>query len=97
MRHVVILTLLVLGVVGCAATVRWDKTGVSDAERQRDQTECASRASLESSAPVAQSSGTMYSAPVDSNRVQVRPYDTQVYDECMRARGYERASPGASS
>jgi hypothetical protein len=87
-RRMVVLTLLVMGAAGCATAVRWEKSGASEAERQRDETECVARASRESTVPSAQTVGTTAGTPADPQQTRIRPYDSAVLDECMKARGY---------
>jgi hypothetical protein len=94
MRRFIALGLVVVGTASCAAGVRWERAGVTSAERQRDETECAARASRESTIPTAETAGLAYSTPVDAQRVAVRPYDTALFDQCMQARGYQRIAAG---
>ena len=47
MKRTIVLAVAVMSIVGCAAAVRWEKSGASEAERRRDETECTSRASRE--------------------------------------------------
>lgn len=90
MRRILVLTLAVTWTLGCAAAVRWEKSGASDAERQRDETECVARASRETTVPAAQTVG---STTTDPQRTRVQAYDPTVFDECMKTRGYQRVSP----
>jgi hypothetical protein len=94
-RRAVALGLVVIGAASCATAprVRWEKAGVSPGEQQRDETDCTSRASLESSVPSAQRVSPTGSTPVDPQVTRVRPLDSTVYEDCMRTRGYERIAP----
>jgi hypothetical protein len=94
MRRVVVLVLVVLGSAACAAGVRWEKAGASEAERQRDETECAARANRDRSVPaqrITTRSGTRASESIEL--VTVRDFDSGVFDECMQTRGYQRVTP----
>ena len=93
MRRVAVLILVALAGAACAATVKWEKTGVDAAERQRDETDCTSLASRQSSVPTAQNVGTTPGTPVDPQATRIRPFDTTVFDECMQTRGYQRVAP----
>jgi hypothetical protein len=93
MRRTVALILVAIAGVACSSTVKWQKAGVSAAEQQRDETDCTSRASLESSVPSAQRMSTTGSTPIDPTTTRVAPFDSAVYEECMRTRGYERVAP----
>jgi len=90
MRRVMALALVVIAGASCSTAIRWEKSGAGDAERQRDETECTARASRESTVSTAQSVGTTYGSPLDSQRTRIQPYDADLFDECMRTRGYER-------
>jgi hypothetical protein len=92
-KRIVVLTVAVMATLGCAAAVRWEKSGASEAERGRDETECASRASRESTVPSAQTVGTSTGTPADPQRTRVLLTDPAVFDECMKTRGYERVLP----
>jgi len=89
MGRVAVLILVALAGVACTATVKWEKTGVDATERQRDETDCTSQASRQSSVPTAQTYGTV----VDPQPSQARPVDSTAYEDCMRTRGYERIAP----
>ena len=91
MRRVMVFALVAVASASCATAIRWEKSGVGDAERRRDETECTSRASLEGEVPAAQSVGTTSGTPYDPQRARIRPYDATLFEECMRTRGYERA------
>jgi hypothetical protein len=88
------LGLVVIGTASCATVsrVRWEKAGVSPAELQRDETDCTSRATLDTGATTTQRMSTTTSTPVDPQR-RVSPVDSMVYEDCMRTRGYERIAP----
>jgi hypothetical protein len=95
MRRVVVLALFVLGSTACGAGVRWERSGATAAERQRDETECAARANRDRSVPVQRSvsgsSGRVGQEGIEL--VTVRDFDSGVFDECMKTRGYERVPP----
>jgi hypothetical protein len=93
MRRIIVLVAAVTWIVGCAAAIRWEKSGASEAERQRDETECVARASREGTVPTAQTVGTSPGTPGDSQRTRIQQYDPAVFDECMTARGYVRVPP----
>ena len=95
MRQALALVLVALASAACSSTVKWEKTGVSAGEQQRDETDCTARASRESSVPSAQRVSTTTSTPVDPQATQVRPFDSGVFEQCMRDRGYERVAPPA--
>jgi hypothetical protein len=91
MRRVVVLALCALGSAACGAGVRWERSGATEAERQRDETECASRANRDRSVPaqrITTRSGTRSTESIEL--VTVRDFDSDLFDECMRTRGYRR-------
>jgi hypothetical protein len=93
-RRAVVLALVISSSVACGAVgARWEKSGASEAERRRDEAECASRASRETTVPTAERAGSRAGTPYESQQVRIRDYDSGVFDECMRTRGYERV-PG---
>jgi hypothetical protein len=92
-RRLVVLAVAAVSTVGCTAAVRWEKPGASEAQRQRDETECVSRSSREGVVPSAQTVGTSPGTPTDPQRTRVLTTDPAVFDECMKARGYERVAP----
>ena len=92
-RRMVVLTLVVMGIAGCAAAVRWEKSGASEAERQRDEADCMARAGRESTLPSAPTAATSLGTPGDPQRARIHAYDPAVLDECMTARGYARVVP----
>ena len=85
-----VLTFVVLASASCSSAIRWEKSGVGVGEQQRDETECTSLASRESSVPTAQSTATSTGTPYDPQRARIQPYDAGVFEECMRTRGYQR-------
>jgi len=92
-RAVALLLVAIVGAACSAATVKWQKTGVSAGEQQRDETDCYSRASVEGSVPSAQRVSTTGSTPMDPQTTQVQPFDSGVFEQCMHDRGYERIAP----
>jgi hypothetical protein len=93
MRRIAVLAVALACALGCASAVRWQKSGASDAERQRDETECVSRASREGTIPTAQTVGTATGTPAESQRARIAQFDPALVEECMKARGYERVPP----
>jgi hypothetical protein len=96
MRRIVVLSVAVIWILGCSAAVRWEKSGVSDAQRQRDETECVSLASREGTIPTAQTTATSPTTPIDPQRTRVQGYDVVKFDECMKTRGYQQVAPARS-
>jgi hypothetical protein len=93
MRRTVVLalTLTALGATACATGVRWERTGGTEAERRRDEAECAARANRDRSVPAQRISARSGSRTTEGIEfVTVRDFDSGVFDECMRTRGYER-------
>jgi hypothetical protein len=90
MWRVVALALAVVAGASCSAAIRWEKPGVGDVDRRRDESECAARASREGEVPTAQSAGGTTGIPYDPQRARVQPYDATLFEDCMRARGYEQ-------
>ena len=93
MKRTIVLAVALMSIVGCAAAVRWEKSGASEAERQRDETACVARASREGNVPSAQTVATSPGTPADPQRTRVLTTDPVVFDECMKTRGYERVPP----
>ena len=91
MWRVFALTFLALGSVACATGARWERPGATEAERRRDETECAAQANRDRSVP-AQRIVTRPGGRTTEGMelVTVRDFDSGVFDECMRARGYAR-------
>jgi hypothetical protein len=99
MRRVAVLLLVALGIAACATGARWERPGASEAERRRDEAECAAQANRDRSVPaqrIVTRSGGRTTEGV--GLVTVRDLDPGVFDECMRTRGYDRvpARPSAS-
>jgi len=95
MRRILILALVVIAGVSCSQAVRWQKSGISAAEQQRDEADCTARASREASVPTAARVGSGTNPPYDPQQAQVQAYDVNVFAECMRSRGYEQVTPAA--
>ena len=89
MRYIAVVA-AALALASCGTAVKWQKPGVSAADQQRDETDCTSRANREGTIPTAGVAGTTTGTPVASQQVRIQPYDVQVFEECMRTRGYER-------
>ena len=91
MWRVFALTFLALGSVACATGARWERPGATEADRRRDETECAAQASRDRSVPAQRTitrSGGRTTEGMEL--VTVRDFDSGVFDECMRTRGYAR-------
>jgi hypothetical protein len=94
MKRVMLCAFVVIASASCSSAIRWEKPGVGESERQRDETDCTARASRESNVPSAQNIGTTPGIPNDPTRTRVQPYDPSVFEECMTTRGYKRAPAG---
>ena len=94
-RVLLVLLLAVLGSVACGAGTRWERPGASDADRRRDEAECAALANRDRSVPVQRGlSGSPSRRGQDGlELVTVRDFDTGVFGVCMRDRGYQEV-PG---
>jgi hypothetical protein len=91
MRRALALTVLALGTVACAPAARWERSGGTDAERRRDETECASQANRDHSVPERSITARSGGGTTETMQlVTVRDFDTGAFDECMRVRGYAR-------
>ena len=92
MARAVTLALAILVGAACGAGVRWERPGATEAERQRDETDCVGLANRDRSVPV--QGGTRSSTTrrgMDSIELAtVRDYDSGVFHECMKARGYQQ-------
>ena len=88
-----VLTLLVLGGAACGAGTRWDRPGMTEDDRRRDEAGCAAQANRDRSVPaqriIARSGGRTTEG---MELVTVRDFDSGVFDECMRTRGYRKVS-----
>ena len=93
MRRIVVLSVAVVWILGCSAAVRWEKSGVSDAQRQRDEAECVSLASREGTVPSAQTATSSQTTPIDPQRTRMQAYDLAKFDDCMKTRGYQPVAP----
>jgi hypothetical protein len=91
---VVALGLAGLSLAACGAGARWERAGATDAERRRDEAECAGLANRDRSVPVSRSTtGSAARRNMDGlEMATVRDFDTGVFDECMKSRGYEQVS-----
>lgn len=91
MWRAVAMSLLALGAVACATGARWERPGGTDAERRRDEAECASLANRDRSVPSQRITARPGGGTTESTElVTVRDFDSGVFDECMRVRGYAR-------
>jgi hypothetical protein len=85
------LAFLALWSVACATGARWERPGGTEAERRRDEAECAARANRDRSVPTQRITTRSGGRTTESMElVTVRDFDSGVFDECMRTRGYER-------
>jgi hypothetical protein len=91
---VVALGLAGLSLAACGAGARWERAGATDAERRRDEAECAGLANRDRSVPVSRSTtGSATRRNMDGlEMATVRDFDTGVFDECMKSRGYQQVS-----
>jgi hypothetical protein len=99
MRRVAVLLLVALGIAACATGARWERPGASEAERRRDEAECAAQANRDRSVPAQRITTRPGGRTTEGMElVTVRDFDSGVFDECMRTRGYELvpARPPAS-
>src|SRR5262245_57547620 len=89
-RRAILLAFLAIGGAACATGARWDRPGATEAESRRDETECAAQASRDRSVAVERVS-TSSGRPTDGIDLgTVRDFESGVFAECMRTRGYER-------
>jgi hypothetical protein len=89
-----VLALAVLGSTACATGARWERSGGTEAERRRDETECAAQANRDRPVPaqrIMTGPGGRTSESVEL--VTIRDFDSGAFDECMGTRGYQRVSP----
>jgi hypothetical protein len=93
MRRTVVLGAAVVWTLGCAAAVRWEKTGASDADRRRDEAECVSLASREGTVSTAPTASASTATPLESQRTRIQSYDTALVEQCMTGRGYHMLAP----
>jgi hypothetical protein len=91
MRGSLLLVLVVLGSAACAAGgVRWERAGGTEAERRRDETECAAQANRDRAVPTRRITRSDTRTNESIELVTVRNLDSGAFYECMRSRGYER-------
>jgi hypothetical protein len=94
MWRALVLTLLALGSAACGAGVRWERPGMTEDDRRRDEAECAAQANRDRSVPaqriIARSGGRVTES---MELVTVREFDSGAFDQCMETRGYRRV-PG---
>jgi hypothetical protein len=92
-RHarLAVLLALLLGGAACAGRVRWERPGGTEAERRRDETECAAQANRDRAVPAQRIVGRADGRTGESiELVTVRDVDSGAFYECMRDRGYVR-------
>ena len=91
MWRVPFLILVAPGSAACATGARWERPGATEVERRRDETECAAQANRDRSVPGQRITSRPGGGVTESTElVTVRDFDSGVFDECMRTRGYER-------
>jgi len=91
MQRALALALLALGTVACATGARWERPGGTEAERRRDEAECAAQANRDHSVPAQRITTRPGGGTIETTElVTVRDFDTGAFDECMRVRGYAR-------
>jgi hypothetical protein len=74
--------------------LRWERSGGSETERRRVESECAARANRDRLVPaqrIMTGPGGRTSDTVEL--VTVRDFDSGAFDECMGTRGYQRVPP----
>jgi hypothetical protein len=90
--------LVLLVIAACGPALVWRRPDTTDAQRRRDEAECAARADMERSVPViVQRVGPGSQGLSESIELQTRQrFDVDVYRVCMEGRGYQRvpATPG---
>jgi hypothetical protein len=74
-----------LGTAACGAGTRWERPGATDAERRRDEAECAGLANRDHAVPVQRTRQGQDGLELTT----VRDFDTRAFGECMRSRGYQ--------
>ena len=96
-RAILALVLAVVGSAACGAGVRWERPGGTEAERRRDETNCAALANRDHSvpAPRGMTSSSTRRGQDGIELVTVRDFDSGAFDECMKTRGYQQV-PGRS-
>lgn len=94
-RALLVLMLLVLGTAACGAGTHWQRPGATEADRRRDEAGCAAQANRDRSVPARRGlTGSPTRRGQDGiELVTVRDFDTGVFGECMRGRGYQEV-PG---
>ena len=92
---VLVVVLAALGGAACGAGARWERPGATEADRRRDEAECAGQANRDRSVPVSRgATGTATRRGADGVELAtVRDFDTGAFDACMRGRGYQQV-PG---
>jgi hypothetical protein len=93
-RVPLVLMVAVLGTAACGAGSHWQRPGATEADRRRDEAECAGLANRDRSVPVQRGlSGSPARRGQDGlELVTVRDFDTGVFGQCMRSRGYQEVS-----
>ena len=83
---------VLLAVVACGPAMVWRRSGTTDADRRRDEAECAARADLEKSTPaIVQRAGPGSRMLSESIELETRRrFDVDLYRACLESRGYRR-------
>jgi hypothetical protein len=97
-RVLLVLTLVAMGGAACATGARWERAGATEADRRRDEAECAGQANRDRSVPVSRgAAGTSTRRGMDGIELAtIRDFDTGAFDQCMAGRGYQLV-PGRPS
>jgi hypothetical protein len=75
--------------VAYATGARWERPSRTDAERRRDEAECAAQANCDHSVPAQRITPRPGGETTEGiELVTVRDFDSGAFDECMRTRGY---------
>jgi hypothetical protein len=90
MWRVLALIVVLVGSAACGAGVRWERAGGTETERRRDETDCAALANRDRSVPAQRITRAGGRTTESVELVTVRDFDSGVYDECMKTRGYQR-------
>ena len=86
-----VLAFLALGSAACATGARWERPGATEADRRREEAECAAQANRDRSVPAQRITSRPGGRTTENiELVTVRDFDTGAFDECMRTRGYRK-------
>jgi hypothetical protein len=93
MRRTLVLPLVIVVSAACGAGVRWERAGGTEAERQRDETECVGLANRDRSIPTQGGMTTSSSSRRGRDSIElttVRDFDPGAFQDCMIGRGYQQ-------